>query len=73
MPKKRPICFIHDEIEELIGDVMPMVKGKSIQKLRRMLKLTVQAREAGQNMENRLNDYRDAVEKLGFRRVRVKR
>jgi len=70
--RKRNICEVHDEIRKLAEDLEKDLNGKvtkkSIQKLQRIQKIAEEAKEYGQSMENRLNEYKDGIEGIGFNR-----
>ena len=71
---KKLICTVHAEISELGEELKKLdvstPKGsrrvKTIGKL--IVKLAEQARKKGQSMEDRLVEYYNAVEELGFKR-----
>ena len=67
---KRNICSVHYEIKELAEDIEEEFKQFMSKKaLKQILKIQVLADEAleyGQSMENRLQEYRNAVDNLGF-------
>lgn len=70
--RKRNICEVHDEIRSLAEDLEKDLNGKvtkkSIQMLRRIQKIAEEAKESGQAMEDRLNEYKDGIESIGFNR-----
>lgn len=76
--KDDPICFKHDEIMSLCRELKNLdlfkVSGrkKVIPLVNKIIKLTEQAKEDGQNMENRLHEYYDAISDLGFDRKKKK-
>ena len=69
---KRKICFAHDEIIKLASDLQIELEGdvakKIIQKLKKIEAVAEEAKEYGQSMEDRLSEYREAIEGLGFYR-----
>ena len=70
--RKRNICEVHDEIRELAieleRDLSGNVTKKSIRMLKRIQQIAEEARDYGQSMENRLNEYKDGIEGIGFNR-----
>lgn len=76
--KDDPICFKHDEIMSLCNEIKDLnlfkVSGrkKVIPLVNKIIKLTEQAKEDGQNMENRLQEYYNAISELGFEREKKK-
>ena len=73
---KKIICNIHTQIGNLIQKLYGLDYTIDTKQLRsnienvvnEMNKLLLSATEAGQHMENRLKEYREAIEKLGFKR-----
>jgi len=73
---KKIICNIHAQIGTLVQKLYGLQYGDNIEQLRseietianEMLRLIDQATDAGQSMEDRLKDYRNAIENLGFKR-----
>ena len=78
--RRRKICSNHDDIMELVSEIEELIdkmntSNKSIiskikSRLRKIDKTTMYAKESGQSMENRLSDYRNRIEELGFKRIR---
>ena len=81
MTKKKQrelICTTHGYIQEIIEELLDLdittIAVKDIKaewrrirsKLKTMNKLVGEALDAGQAMENRLSEYRNAIEDLGF-------
>ena len=72
--RKRLICTVHDEIYDFAEEIEELDfsdrnhkrKLKSLAK--RIKKDASEAKDYGQSMENRLSEYRDAIEELGFKR-----
>ena len=84
MPKrikvKRTICSVHDEIydfaydiEALIDDLDILKKHKTpiLSKLKKIKSDAKEAKEYGQRMEDRMSEYRYAIEELGFVRKKT--
>jgi SMC interacting uncharacterized protein involved in chromosome segregation len=77
-PKKELICNVHERIKDTavdIRDILKKVKGigkRDMQRLDRridsIIEDTCKALSSGQSMENRMSEYRDAIERLGFTR-----
>lgn len=77
---KRNICDIHKEIQEYANQIMKMKESQfesiedalyDIRWIAEQIDSAVdEALEAGQSMEDRLSDYRNAIEDLGFKRVK---
>jgi hypothetical protein len=80
--KKEPeimICIRHDHVMELCDDALKVLKGnakltledkKILRDQIREIKLHIRsAKISGQSMEDRLREYRYAIEELGFERV----
>jgi len=69
---KRNICSVHHDIrglaEELEEEFKEFVSKKALRKVREIQKLADEALEYGQSMENRLHEYRDGIENIGFGR-----
>ena len=69
---KRNICEVHYAIKELAEDIeeefQEFVSKKALKKIQEIQKLSDEALGYGQSMENRLNEYKDGIENLGFRR-----
>ena len=75
--KSDPICFKHQEIISLCQELLKMDYSKPyLQKSKRILnkiiKLAEQAREDGQNMEDRLQEYYEGITEIGFSRSKRK-
>jgi hypothetical protein len=77
--KRRAICNVHFEIDDLIHDIRQLKPILSYDTLKdyetklneilvKMKILVIEATEAGQAMEDRLKEYRLAIEDLGFAR-----
>ncbi len=69
----RLICYIHDDVmalcETIKEDLTKKVPPSIIkQKLDRIVRLTERAKSKGQQMEDRLSKYREAIEEVGFER-----
>ena len=67
------ICHKHDEIMSLCEEILEMdfdraFKRELIRKVKKILKLTESAKDDGQCMEDRLTEYRGAIEDIGFKR-----
>lgn len=71
---QEPICHIHDycirKIEEVIEALDPEDNAGEIAELSEIIKALECAKEKGQSMEDRMIEYREAIEGLGFRRVK---
>lgn len=67
------LCEIHDYISTGIEDVLENLDiihyESEIKRLDTYLDLLKIAKQKGQSMEDRLKDYRGAIERLGFKRV----
>ena len=76
MTKKRLICHDHDAIQEDLEAILKLLEGKltgiKIKKIKKLIKrierVVSHARASGQLMEDRLQDYYNAIKKLGFKR-----
>ena len=73
--ERRYICTVHGEIEDLadliLSTDLPAGYRREIRSAaRKIKKLAEEARDSGQAMEDRLRDYYDAVEGLGFVRFK---
>jgi len=72
--KKRNICEVHDEIRELAEKLEETLVGevpkKHLKVLEKIQTLAEEAKEYGQSMENRMSEYRDAIEGVGFNRCK---
>ena len=68
------ICYIHDSCKELVQGVIenldPEQNHSEIVILSKVLAELDLAKERGQSMEDRLVEYREAIESLGFIRIR---
>ena len=76
--KNDPICFKHNEIMSICETLMELDFSKPYKKklqrgLRKIIRITEQAKEDGQNMEDRLQEYFAAMEQLGFKRTKRKK
>ena len=84
MPKRKRvnICDDHDAVREKVCEALVMVEeveaGEPLTKKQRKKLLTLlrgiqrhneYATESGQSMEDRLREYRDGVERMGFKRA----
>lgn len=84
MAKKKPrelICTTHGYIDEILDNLLEIditaVAVKDMRELQRSIRkqlkeakrYVAEALDAGQAMENRLSEYREAIEQLGFERV----
>jgi len=75
-----PICHIHNFIQDECIEIMSAIQESPIkdtikeeiieQRLAKILYMCKKAEEQGQKMENRLKEYRNAIESLGFKRVK---
>ena len=69
-----PICHVHDwcriAIENVIEDLDAEENHMQITTLRAVQHALVIAKDKGQRMEDRLSVYREAIEELGFRRMK---
>lgn len=74
--KKRSICSIHDEIEEIASDLeeilSPFLCKEHISQLNKIQDLAIEAKCAGERMEDRLKAYKDSIEALSFKRIKKK-
>jgi phage host-nuclease inhibitor protein Gam len=77
MASRRNICDVHDEITEVAKEMVQEAAGiETVGRLRRNIgkfsrrleRLASEAKDYGVHMENRLYDYRHAIENLGFER-----
>ena len=81
---KEQICSLHDEIADYARqiwtisrnvqssediDYMSRLSGEIESLADQIERSAYSAKERGQAMENRLSDYRNAIENLGFRRL----
>lgn len=77
--KKRPICYVHDDISSSIDELEEILKKKDllkrpiITKIKEMRETLAFARKLGERMESRMQEYRDAIEDLGFVRKKKKK
>ena len=70
------ICDRHDSIKSWASDIEELAEDVETTKIRRRLislarriqKEVTKAKESGQSMENRLMEYRQVIEGLGFKR-----
>jgi len=79
--KKEYICTIHDEITSFLEDMrdldftectiseIPEMQKKLFELIASSLEKVVDAKERGIAMENRLLQYRSAIDDLGYRRI----
>lgn len=69
--KNMPICYIHSMIQDKCTELINSDDLSSDQILEiadDILQLSFIAEEQGYKMENRLREYRESIEKLGFER-----
>ena len=72
---KSMICYVHDDVAELIQEVLKMIeddnidKRKIIPRLKNILILIADAKKMGEGMENRLQEYYNGVVDMGFKRI----
>jgi len=76
-PGDKLICTRHDAIIEFADQIKKLVglpeNDKHIRKLCNAIAHEARlAMQSGKDMEDRLTEYRDAIEDLGFRRVKDK-
>ena len=68
--EKRNICSVHYEIKEIADDLeeefKQFVSKKALKKIKEIQRLSNEALDYGQSMENRLKEYRDGIESMGF-------
>jgi len=70
--KKSLICYVHDDIILLCDDLLSLnIKEKTklkqlISRVNKIRKFTERAKEMGQKMEDRLNEYKDKISELGY-------
>ena len=74
--EKRLICTAHGELADLVQEIRKIkfpygFKGRINVILDKMNKVIDEVLEYGQSMEDRLYEYHDAVEGLGFKRERA--
>lgn len=75
-----PICHIHSFIQDecvlIIEEIQELQLNNTVkqeiieQRIAKILYMCQIAEEQGQKMENRLKEYRNAIESLGFKRVK---
>jgi hypothetical protein len=71
-PRKdhRLICYLHDDIIDLSNKLKTEVYTKNhgilVLKLDKLIKFAERAKLRGQQMEDRLSEYREAIENLGY-------
>ena len=67
---KRNICSVHYDIKELAEDLEEEFKQfmskKALKQVLKIQALADEALEYGQSMENRMREYRNAIDNLGF-------
>lgn len=76
MPReKKTICDMHQEIIQLCSEILSLkfdhvrrTKRQVLSRVKKIAILTAKSRVAGQSMENRLNEYYDAITSVGFKR-----
>ena len=67
MARKRQICSIHDDVmDEVRMFDDPRVPYQLRRKVNKIVRMVEDAKERGQAMENRLIEYRTAIEGIGF-------
>lgn len=78
---KQLICILHDEIYSLAKEVeetdflgcaileLPEKMEELKENMRQIQSYSLQAKKRGQAMENRMREYKAAIEKLGFKRI----
>lgn len=72
------ICFKHDEIISICKEIKNLDLDKATQRkkiatlINKIIKITEQAKEDGQHMEDRLQEYYNAIDDLGFDRKKKK-
>ena len=68
------ICFKHDEIISICKEIKNLdldkvtTRKKVATLINKIIKITEQAKEDGQHMEDRLQEYYGAISDLGFER-----
>jgi hypothetical protein len=74
------VCHIQNVIQDIIVDLISIISKEEklniedfVDKLSSVYELSKTAEFKGQKMENRMREYRQAIEKLGFKRVRTKK
>ena len=75
--RKRLICTVHDEIFQCAEELRYLDYSKSVKTqvariAKRIQKDAMEAKEYGQSMENRLDEYKVAIEDIGFKRKKNK-
>ena len=73
--ERRKICNVHDDIMEAADELLEMelprgFKGKVKKLARNIRALADEAKDSGQAMENRLYEYYNAIEGIGFVRFK---
>lgn len=72
--KMKTLCERHDSIIECLEELKDYIditeSQTGIYHINELIKDVKEAKEAGERMEDRLMDYRVAIEKLGFERKR---
>lgn len=69
--KKQLICTHHDNIVQLCSEASLLTDNKELQiMLRKIECAAIDAKKIGQRMEDRLREYHDTIESLGFKRKR---
>jgi len=68
---KQSICSLHSQLDDLIDDIGDLKvifndKEALVDLLTKMRVLLLQAMKSGQKMEDRLSEYRKAIEGLGY-------
>lgn len=78
-----PICHVHNFIQDECVEIMSAIQESPIkdtikeeiieQRIAKILYMCQKAEEQGQKMEDRLKEYRNAIEALGFIRAKQKK
>lgn len=65
--------YIHEEMKDILEELDFLKYESQIKRLNKILDILEIAKDKGQSMEYRLQDYREAIEGLGFKRVKEKK
>jgi len=68
-----PICHIHNIIQDKCAELVNIDdfnKDKVLELANDILELSFIAEDMGQRMENRLREYKESIEALGFERIK---
>lgn len=70
-----PICHVHNFIQDTCTEILNVldntIKSEQIAiKINKIIYMSKLAEEQGQKMEDRLKEYRKAIEELGFIRAK---